>query len=164
MVPETGIIMNDEMADFSVPNASNVFGYVPSPSNFIRPGKRSLSSIANTIVEHRSNSSLYFLTAAAGGSKIITAIIQALWNVLDRGDDCATALRRPRFHDQLVPNIIGFEKSYDRDTVEFMKGRGHNATWLPWAGSAAYVIRLHPNGTFEAAAEPRYLNSGGLVT
>src|SRR5579871_4806897 len=51
MVPETGLIMNNEMNDFSIPGASNAFGYVPSPANYIRPGKRPLSSISPTIVE-----------------------------------------------------------------------------------------------------------------
>jgi len=163
MVPETGIIMNDEMADFSVPNASNVFGFIPSPSNYIRPGKRPLSSMSPTIIEHLSNSSLYFMTAAAGGSRIITSIIEVIWHVLDQCDDSATALAKPRFHDQLLPNIIQFEQTYDKATVAFMKGRGHNATWLPWAGSAAYAIRRHANNSYEAAADPRYVNSGGFA-
>ena len=50
MVPETGVILNNEMNDFSIPGSSNAFGYIPSPSNYIRPGKRPLSSITPTIV------------------------------------------------------------------------------------------------------------------
>jgi gamma-glutamyltranspeptidase/glutathione hydrolase len=79
MVPETGVILNDEMNDFSVPGTSNAFGYVPSPANFVRPGKRPLSSISPVIVEHLDNSSLYFVVGAAGGSRIITATVQSLW-------------------------------------------------------------------------------------
>jgi gamma-glutamyltranspeptidase/glutathione hydrolase len=71
MIPETGVIMNNEMNDFSIPGVSNAFGYVPSPANYIRPGKRPLSSISPTIVEH-SNGTLYYVVSSAGGSRIIT--------------------------------------------------------------------------------------------
>ncbi|KAL8889721.1 MAG: hypothetical protein Q9192_005977, partial [Flavoplaca navasiana] len=104
MVESTGVIMNNEMNDFSIPNSSNAFGYVPSPSNYIRPGKRPLSSISPTIVEFLSNNTLYFVVGAAGGSRIITSTIQNLWNVLDRGLSAPAALAQPRLHDQLQPN------------------------------------------------------------
>lgn len=104
MVESTGVIMNNEMNDFSIPNSSNAFGYVPSPSNYIRPGKRPLSSISPTIVEFLSNNTLYFVVGAAGGSRIITATIQNLWHVLDQGLNTAAALAQPRLHDQLQPN------------------------------------------------------------
>ena len=106
MVPETGIILNDEMNDFSVPGQSNAFGYLPSPANFILPGKKPLSSISPVIVEFLANNTLYFVTGAAGGSKIITATIQSLWNVLDKNMTSAQAVEAPRFHDQLVPNQV----------------------------------------------------------
>lgn len=104
MIPETGVIMNNEMNDFSIPNSSNAFGYVPSPSNFIRPGKRPLSSISPTIVEFLTNRTLYFVVGSAGGSRIITATIQNLWHVLDQGFSSIGALSEPRLHDQLQPN------------------------------------------------------------
>lgn len=104
MVESTGVIMNNEMNDFSIPNSSNAFGYIPSPSNYIRPGKRPLSSISPTIVEFLSNNTLYFVVGAAGGSRIITATIQNLWHVLDQGLSTAAALSQPRLHDQLQPN------------------------------------------------------------
>ncbi len=163
MVPATGVIVNNEMNDFSTPNAGNAFGYVPSPFNFIRPGKRTLSSVTPTIVEHISDSTLYFVTGAAGGSRIITATIQTLWQVLDRNCTSTQAILASRLHDQLTPNQVQFEYSYNNQTVAFMKEEGHNVTWLPLAQSVANVIRRHPNGTFEAAAEPRLFDSGGYA-
>lgn len=165
IVPETGIIMNDEMNDFSIPGKSNAFGYLPSPNNFVRPGKRPLSSITPVIVEHAEIGSLYYVVGAAGGSRIITATVQNLWHVLDHGMTPIKALAEPRLHDQLIPNTCFFEWAYDNDTVAFMESRGHNVTWMApgaWS-STAQSLRLLPNGTFEAAGEPRQLNSGGYV-
>ncbi|KAK5134278.1 hypothetical protein LTR08_006707 [Meristemomyces frigidus] len=162
MVPETGVILNNEMNDFSIPGSSNAFGYIPSPANYIVPGKRPLSSITPTIVEH-ANGTLYFVAAAAGGSRIITATLQQLWHVLDQNMTAPEALAMPRFHDQLVPNQISFEYPYDNGTVAFMKARGHNVTWVAEGSSTAQSLRLLSNGSFEAASEPRRLNSGGFV-
>ncbi|CAF9929340.1 MAG: hypothetical protein HETSPECPRED_007348 [Heterodermia speciosa] len=163
IVPATGVIMNNEMNDFSIPNSSNAFGYVPSPANFIRPGKRPLSSISPTIVEHLANNTLYFVVGSAGGSRIITATVQNLWHVLDQGLSSAEALARPRFHDQLQPNTAAFEYAYDNRTVAYMKGLGHNVSWVAPGQSTAQAVRRLPNGTFEAAGEPRQRASGGLV-
>ncbi|KAJ9602401.1 hypothetical protein H2200_012943 [Cladophialophora chaetospira] len=162
LVPETGVIMNNEMNDFSIPGSSNAFGYIPSPSNYIRPGKRPLSSISPTIAEFE-NGTLYYVTGAAGGSRIITATIQSLVNVLDQNMTAPEALAHPRLHDQLIPNQVAFEYAYDNETVAFMKARGHNVTWIATAQSSAQSIRRLVNGTFEAAGEPRQRNSGGYA-
>jgi gamma-glutamyltranspeptidase / glutathione hydrolase len=163
MVPETGVIMNNEMNDFSIPGSSNAFGYVPSPANYVRPGKRPLSSITPLIVAHASNNSLYFVIGAAGGSRIITSTIQNVIHVLDEGLTAPEALERPRLHDQLTPNRVTFEYAYDNSTVAFMKQLGHNVTWIAPGQSAAQGIRVLSNGTFEAAGEPRQKNSGGYA-
>lgn len=163
MIPETGIILNNEMNDFSIPGSSNAFGYVPSPANYVAPGKRPLSSISPAIVEHLANSSLYFLVGAGGGSRIITSTIQNLWHVLDQGLSASQALNQSRFHDQLIPNEVSFEYKYDNRTVAYMQDRGHNVSWISIAQSSAQAIRKLPNGTFEAAGEPRQMNSGGYA-
>lgn len=163
MIPETGIIMNNEMNDFSVPDTVNAFGYIASPANFIRPGKRPLSSISPIIVEHLTNSTLYFVVGAAGGSRITTATMQNLWHVLDRKLTAPQALAQPRLHDQLIPNQVSFEYTYNNETVAFMKSLGHNVTWVAPGQSAAQALRRLPNGTFEAAGEPRQVASGGFA-
>lgn len=165
VVPETGIMMNNEMNDFSIPNTSNAFGFIPSPANFIRPGKRPLSSIAPVIVEHLNTTvnAFYVAVGAAGGSRIITATIQNLVNILDGGLTTAEALARPRIHNQLVPAEVSFEYAFDNATTAFMKTLGANVTWTAPGGSSAQALRLLPNGTFEAAGEPRQKNSGGFA-
>ncbi|KAI1262816.1 gamma-glutamyltranspeptidase [Xylariaceae sp. FL1019] len=162
MVPETGVIMNDEMNDFSIPGSSNAFGYVPSPANFIRPGKRPLSSISPTIVE-TPEGKLYLVIGSAGGSRIITATIQNVHHVLDQKMTTPEALAQPRLHDQLSPNQVSFEYAYDNSTVAYMQSLGHNVTWIAPGQSTAQGLRLLSNGTFEAAGEPRQVNSGGFA-
>ncbi|KAK2051965.1 gamma-glutamyltransferase 1 [Colletotrichum caudatum] len=162
VVPETGVVMNNEMNDFSIPGSSNAFGYIPSPANFIRPGKRPLSSISPVIVE-RPDGGLYLVIGSAGGSRIITATIQNIHNVLDRNMTTARALAEPRFHDQLSPNTAAFEWAYDNATTTYLRSLGTNVTWVAPGGSTAQGVRLLPNGTFEAAGEPRQKNSGGFA-
>lgn len=165
LVPETGVFMNNQMDDFSVPGRSNAFGYAPSPANFIRPGKRPLSSMSPVIVEVRGKKGMqpYLVVGAAGGSRIITATVQNVINVIDRGKNVAQAVAMPRLHDQLIPAVTTFEWAYDNSTVAYIKGLGHNVSWVAPAQSAAQAVRLLPNGTFEAAGEPRQSNSGGYA-
>lgn len=166
VVPETGVIMNNEMNDFSIPNTTNAFGYIPSAANFIRPGKRPLSSISPVIVEHLNSTianAFYVAIGAAGGSRIITATIQNLIHILDGKLTTAEALAEPRIHDQLVPAQVSFEYAFDNGTTAFLKNLGANVTWTAPGSSTAQGLRRLANGTFEAAGEPRQVNSGGFV-
>ena len=164
IVPSTGVVMNNEMNDFSIPGTSNTFGYVPSPDNYISGGKRPLSSISPTIVEFLANGTFYFATGAAGGSRIITSTIQSLWHVLDQNMTCIEAVSAPRFHDQLEPDVLEMEYSYNNETVAYMESRGHNVTRVLVEATDVQVVRRLPNGTFEAASETRQDASGGLAT
>jgi gamma-glutamyltranspeptidase / glutathione hydrolase len=154
--------MNNEMNDFSIPGIPNEFGFVPSPINYIRPDKRPLSSITPIIVEHP-NGTLYISIGAAGGSRIITSTVQALWHVLDHNMTLPESLKEPRIHDQLLPDVTTFEITFDNSTVENMKERKHNVEWVGMHQSAVQGVRMFANGTFEAASEPRQLDSGGLA-
>ncbi|KAH6873453.1 gamma-glutamyltransferase 1 [Thelonectria olida] len=162
MVPALGVIMNNEMDDFSVPNRSNAFGFISSPSNYIRPGKRPLSSMSPYIVEFSANKSLAMVIGGAGGSRIITATVQGLLNVLNRQMNAVSAVQEPRIHDQLVPNQLLFEYTYDNSTRASLIKKGHKSGWQVH-GSDLQVVRLLPNGTFEAAGETRQHESGGFA-
>uniref|UniRef100_A0A0E0FGA2 Gamma-glutamyl transferase n=1 Tax=Oryza nivara TaxID=4536 RepID=A0A0E0FGA2_ORYNI len=48
--PSTGIVLNNEMDDFSVPAERTPDHLPPAPANFIAPGKRPLSSMTPTII------------------------------------------------------------------------------------------------------------------
>ncbi|OTB16399.1 hypothetical protein K445DRAFT_317370 [Daldinia sp. EC12] len=172
MVPETGVVLNDEMNDFSIPGVRNEFGYAPSPANYIRPGKRPLSSITPVIAEwldndnSSSSSSIPLLAAvvgAAGGSRIISSTTQVLWHMLERGLSVTRAVAVPRFHDQLMPNQVAFEYTFDNSTVASMLEKGHNVTWVREGYSAVQAISVDGDGVFKAAGETRQKNSAGLT-
>lgn len=162
MVPETGVIMNNEMNDFSIPGSSNAFGYIPSPANYVRPGKRPLSSISPIIAE-TAEGKLFFACGSAGGSRITTATMQLAVHMIDQAMGPAESLKQPRLHDQLSPNVVSFEYAYDNSTTAFMKSLGHNVTWVAPGQSTAQALKLLSNGTFEAGGEPRQKNSGGFA-
>ncbi|KAF4436469.1 hypothetical protein F53441_13259 [Fusarium austroafricanum] len=163
IIPETGVIMNNEMNDFSIPGESNAFGYIPSKANFIKPGKRPLSSISTTIVEGP-DGKVSLVTGSAGGSRIITATIQVLLNALEKNMTVHDALAAPRLHDQLAPRQITFEYAFDNSTVAYLKEIGNNVTWVAPGQSTAQALRRMMDGTFQAAGEPRQANSGGFAT
>ncbi|KAL7758399.1 hypothetical protein ACKLNR_012926 [Fusarium oxysporum f. sp. zingiberi] len=163
MVPETGLVMNNEMNDFSIPGQSNAFGYIPNSANYIRPGKRPLSSISTSIVE-RPDGGVSLVTGSAGGSRIITATLQVMLNVLDKNMSVFDALAEPRMHDQLVPQEVRFEYTFDNSTVAYMQQIGCNVTWVQPGQSTAQALMRLKNGGFEASGEPRQANSGGFAT
>ncbi|KAI0155677.1 gamma-glutamyltranspeptidase [Pestalotiopsis sp. NC0098] len=160
MVPETGVILNNEMNDFSIPGKTNEFGYAPAPANFIRPGKRPLSSITPVIAE-RPDGSLYVTVGAAGGSRIISSTTQVVWRILEQGLNMTQAMAEPRFHDQLMPNTVAFEYTFNNQSTANMAERNHNVTWVRQGVSAVQGVRITADG-FEAVGEPRQKNSGGL--
>ncbi|ROV92547.1 hypothetical protein VMCG_08942 [Cytospora schulzeri] len=124
MTPDSGIILNDEMDDFSIPGVRNSFGFAPSAANFIRPGKRPMSSITPIIAEHP-NGTVFFIAGAAGGSRIISATTQTAWHLLEHGMNMTEAMAAPRVHDQLIPNQAEFEWSFDNGTIGAMVEKGH---------------------------------------
>ncbi len=73
---KTGIIYNNEMDDFSTPNETNYFNVPPSPSNYIKPNKRPMSSMAPLIVIDPLKKNPSLVIGAAGGTRITTAVAQ----------------------------------------------------------------------------------------
>lgn len=159
-----------EMDDFSSPGSSNSFGYAASAINFIKPGKRPLSSISPVIIEDLSTEKTSHAIASAGGSRIVTANIQNTFQAL-RGQDLQEAIARPRWHNQLQPATTQFEwadsnpkipdwKGYDNSTVSFLAHLGHNVTFVaPGASTAQGAYRLEKDKLFAGASEIRQLSA-----
>ncbi|KAI9361843.1 gamma-glutamyltransferase [Pilaira anomala] len=85
MDPVTGIILNCQQEDFSSPGLDNIFGYAPSPMNFIKPGKRPLSSISPIMIENE-NGQLEMVMGSSGGSQIVSGVLNVLMYPLGRKD------------------------------------------------------------------------------
>ena len=104
-----GILMNDEMDDFSTPGVSNHFGFAPSATNYIRPFKRPLSSMSPSIVDD-ARGRLRVVAGASGGSRIISTTAQVLFWIVGRSATASSAVLAPRWHNQFVPNVT--EREY----------------------------------------------------
>jgi gamma-glutamyltranspeptidase/glutathione hydrolase len=123
--PGLGFLLNDEMDDFAAkPGTPNLFGLVQGEANAIQPGKRPLSSMTPTIVLR--DGKLYLLLGAPGGSRIITAVLQVLLNVIDSGMNIQEAIDAPRVHHQWKPDRLEIEKGVSPDTIALLKARGHH--------------------------------------
>jgi gamma-glutamyltranspeptidase/glutathione hydrolase len=114
---------------------------------------------------------MYIAHASAGGSRIITEVIQHLWHTLDQNMTSAESLAQPRMHDQLSPNTVSFEwgselfgiQGYSNETTVFMRSVGANVAFIAPGSTTAQGVRRLLNGTFEAAGEPRQLNRWGFA-
>lgn len=121
---ETGVVLNDEMDDFSMPDYSNAFNLTPSALNFIAPYKRPLSLTTPSII--KKNGQLHFLIGAAGGSRIVTAVLQAIVRVIYEEKLLLETIAYPRLHHQLIPlfamveNVAMFNSEF-RDTLACIK-------------------------------------------
>ncbi|KAF9074615.1 gamma-glutamyltranspeptidase [Rhodocollybia butyracea] len=165
-----GVILNDEMGDFSSPGENNDFGFSPSPVNFIAGGKRPQSSISSSIAEDLETGEIIIATGSAGGSRIITATLQHLYHHIDQGLNSTLCVHHSRWHDQLDGNTYFEFKSenvgiagYDNRTVAFFRDMGYNITYESTTGSTGHVVIRQPNGTIEAANDPRKAAGAGLA-
>ncbi len=125
MAPGTGILMNDEMDDFSAKaGASNMYALVEGLNNAIAPGKRPLSSMSPTIVTK--DGALALVIGTPGGSQIPTGVIQVISNLIDHGMTLTEAIDAPRLHQQWLPDQTWFERyGMSRDTQAILTARGH---------------------------------------
>lgn len=152
MVPGTGILLNNEMDDFSAaPGIPNVFGLVGSDANAIAPHKRPLSSMSPTIVLRDGRP--VFTAGAAGGPRIITQVAQALVYHFDLGMDPAAALGVRRIHHQWSPNTLYLERGFDPDVGRRLEAFGHRV--VPAGTGVVQAVARTDDGQWIGVHDPR---------
>ncbi|KAF9207447.1 hypothetical protein BGZ49_000400 [Haplosporangium sp. Z 27] len=153
--PKTGIILNDEMDDFSIPGTPNAFGLQPSPYNYPQPGKRPLSSCVPTIIERDGQFELAL--GGSGGSRILTSVLQVILNIYNHEYNAMEAIEAPRIHHQLMPNFVDIESGYSSAEIDFLATRGHNVTVsdILMAKAEVQAVMRDLDGVFYAASDSR---------
>ncbi|ODQ83080.1 hypothetical protein BABINDRAFT_159541 [Babjeviella inositovora NRRL Y-12698] len=125
--PVTGVILNNEMDDFSIPDTTNAFGLKPVIYNFISPRRRPLSSMSPTIVTN-SDGTPDLVIGAAGGSRITTAILQAIVRTYSYNLPLLETIAFPRLHHQLFPEEVYVEEPVSQEFIAGLEARGHKVS------------------------------------
>ncbi|MCG6577405.1 gamma-glutamyltransferase [Pseudomonas sp. AF32] len=125
MASKTGVILNDEMDDFTAKvGVPNMYGLVQGEANAIAPGKAPLSSMSPTIVTK--DGKTVMVVGTPGGSRIITATLLTILNVIDYGMNLQEAVDAPRFHQQWMPEETNLETfAASPDTRKILESWGH---------------------------------------
>jgi gamma-glutamyltranspeptidase/glutathione hydrolase len=145
----TGVLLNNELDDFTAKaGAANAYGLVGYAANLPGPHKRPLSSMTPTIVLQDGKPLL--ITGSPGGSRIITAVLQIITNVLDFQMPVADAVTAPRLHQQWQPEDVYVEPGFDPAVLAALKGRGHVITPTR-PGTSANSIEVTADGYVGAA-------------
>ena len=153
IVPGTGIILNNEMDDFSVqPGVPNAFGLVGGAANAVAPGKRPLSSMSPTLVLEDGRPILAL--GGAGGPTIISQTVQNLVRILDLGQSPGEALAGARIHHQWKPDRLAIEPGIPTEVRAALTARGHQLHDDTVIG-VSQIVGRRPDGTFVGASDPR---------
>jgi gamma-glutamyltranspeptidase/glutathione hydrolase len=148
----TGVLLNNELDDFTAaPGASNAFGLVGFEANLPGPGKRPLSSMSPTIVLKDGKPVL--VTGSPGGSRIISAVLQVVIDVLDYKMDVAAAVAAPRVHHQWMPDEVRVERGFSDEVLAELRAKGHKMI-EPLGQTSVNSIAVTPHGLL-GAPDPR---------
>jgi gamma-glutamyltranspeptidase / glutathione hydrolase len=136
----TGVLLNNEMDDFTAkPGVPNLYGLVQDESNRIEPGKRPLSSMTPTIVLR--DGKPWMIVGSPGGSRIITAVLHTMLNVIDYGMDIQEAVDAPRIHQQWLPEETLMEaRALSPDTQRMLTAMGHKLVIPERANHVAAIL------------------------
>lgn len=148
----TGILLNNEMDDFSVkPGVPNAFGLVGGTANAIEAKKRPLSSMTPTIV--MKNNKPWLVTGSPGGARIITTVLQSVVNTIDHEMNPAEAIITPRVHHQWLPDELRVEEGISPDTIKLLQDKGHKVVTKAPMGRIQ-IIQADDSG-FYGYSDPR---------
>ena len=99
------------------------------------------------------NGKPFLVTGSPGGSRIITAVLQVITNVIDLELPIAEAVAAPRIHHQWSPDEVAVERGLPPDVIRALEARGHKVREGPPRTSANSIL-VTPQG-FVGAADPR---------
>lgn len=160
-VPGAGFLLNNEMDDFSAkPGVMNAFGMLGGEANSVAAGKRPLSSMTPTIVFAEGQP--WFATGSPGGSRIITAVLQMIVNVIDHRMNIAEAANAPRMHHQWYPDVLSLEPGFSPDTIRLLKERGHDVQNSRSSSGSTQTV-AYRNGVFRGASDTRRPGAGSVA-
>lgn len=154
VAPGTGVLLNDEMDDFSSkPGVPNAYGLVGAEANAIEPGKRPLSSMSPSFLE---TADQVAILGTPGGSRIITMLLLATLEFA-KNSPVESWVSTPRFHHQYLPDHIQYEpNALDDKLIDNLQARGHKLKALnrQYGGMQAILWDKKMNRV-TAASDPR---------
>lgn len=155
--PVTGIVLNNEMDDFSVPHTRNAFNLEPSIYNYVAPFKRPLSSCVPTVVTNLnpdgSDRDVELVIGASGGSRILTSVFEGIVRKLIYNDSLVNTIRRARIHHQLLPDQAELEFSCPERVAADLKSRGHNVVYKRPASVSNAIYKNPETNEIHAVAD-----------
>ncbi|KAK3160353.1 hypothetical protein QOZ80_1BG0058410 [Eleusine coracana subsp. coracana] len=171
--PSTGVVLNNEMDDFSVPaDRTPPDSLPPAPANFIAPGKRPLSSMTPLII--LKDGQLAGVVGGSGGTNIIATVTQVFLNHFIVGMDPLAAVQHPRVYHKLIPNVVTYENytvidgqviALSDEGFEFLKKRGHRLQSTSSGAVCQFIVQDLPpaaasatgvfRGRLTAVSDPR---------
>ena len=153
MPPGTGVLLNDEMDDFSAkPGTPNAYGLVGAEANAIAPGKRPLSSMSPTFLEDDRGVAVL---GTPGGSRIITMVLLAILDYANGGDP-KSMVSLPRFHHQYLPDVIQYETgAFNAGDIKSLQAMGYKFEQVRSYGNMQAVVWERAGNKVLAASDPR---------
>ena len=153
-VPNTGVVLNNEMDDFSAkPGEPNAYGLVGNAANAIAPNKRPLSSMTPSFVE---SDDAVALIGTPGGSRIITMVMLGMLEHFDQ-QPVNDWVGRSRFHHQYLPDVIQHEpNTFSAAEVNALESKGHKLKNIGREyGNMQAILWNKKTGEVTAASDPR---------
>ena len=162
VIEGTGILMNNNMGNFTLrSDIPDAFGLMGSENNLIRPNRRPVSSMSPVLVSK--NGQPILMTGSPGGSKIISANMQMVLNVVEFGMNIADAAVAPRIHHQWKPDVLEIESGISPDTVSRLIDRGQNINFSQRsAGMGSLQTVMWQDGIFYGYSDPRRPGAGAV--
>lgn len=158
MLPSSGLILNNEMDDFSAkPFAPNRYGLVHGEQNSIQPNKRMLSSMTPTFIESKKGLAIL---GTPGGARIITMVLLSILDYFE-GGTAETMTATKRFHHQFLPDVIRYEKdAFTEETITILESKGHTLQEISSYGNMQVVTWEKDSGDVSSSSDPRGIIEG----